>query len=496
MGTTLNQQHPQYIDNSADWDVMRDVYKGQRPIKAAGNIYLPYTSGQRALGVTTTNQEGYKLYDAYRLRAYFPEIVRDTTNALVGAMTREPANIQLPAALEDMRERATPKGETLNVLYKRILENQLLYGRRGLLLDIDSSRDLPYIVDYSHKQITNWDDINVTGTAERKLVMTILDESRDERRSRDEFNWTRIERFRLLSLDETTGKYTTRVDVEGSDGEEIVPALFGKTLDEIPFVFINTMDLVPAVGEIPLLGLGNLNLTIYRGEADYRYTLFMTGQDTLVISGTSVDVGQSNSGEATGEGSSVIIGSGALINIPDPEGDAKFIGVEGQGLAEQRTALENDYARAEAFGLKLLNSGSGAEAAETIRMRVAGKTANLATTTMTAAAGLQEILRIAARWRGANEDEVIVEPNLDFVSDQMLAKELVELVQAKRTGAPLSWRSIHNVMRRRDLTEMTFEDELTEIEGEPADESNVDRDLAGEDDETGSTDDTGQTDDT
>lgn len=464
----LQHNHPQYDKNIDDWELMEDAYRGQRAVKRRKTKYLPTTSGMRALGATTdqnTDNEGWKLYESYITRAYFPEIVRDTVNALVGAMTREAPNIQLPERLEPLREMATPKGETLNVLYKRILENQLLYGRRGLLLDVDTSRDLPYIADYSHKQIINWDDINKpVDQAERKLIMVILDETRDERDNLEEYTWETVQRYRLLKLSGiTSGNYMARVDRDETQGADVEPKIAGKSLDEIPFVFINTMDLVPAVGELPMLGLGNLNMTIYRGEADYRWTLFMTGQDTLVVKGMVLNTNQSGSGEVADQGSNVIIGSGAYINIPDAEGDAQFIGVSGQGLSEQREALQNDYDRAEAFGLKLLNSGAGVEAADTMRMRVAGKTANLATVTMTCAAGLQEILRMAARWTGASEEEVIVEPNLDFVQDQMGADELMKLIQSKIQGAPLSLKSIHNNMRRKDLTEFTFEEELEEI---------------------------------
>ena len=99
------------------------------------------------------------MYTAYIMRAFYPDIVKETVRALAGILDREAANIELPEALEDMREIATPKGESLNDLLVHIHMQQLLYGRLGLLADVDTERDLPVIITYPAPQILNWDDL-------------------------------------------------------------------------------------------------------------------------------------------------------------------------------------------------------------------------------------------------------------------------------------------------------------------------------------------------
>ena len=476
-GSNISDPHPDFNARRSDWVVMFDGNEGQRHIKSKTTLYLPATSGMRALSSTPTklDGEGLALYTAYLVRAFFPDLVKETVRALTGILDREPANIELPEALEDMRELATPKGESLNDLLVQIHINQLLYGRLGLLLDVDPNRDLPLLVRYPAPQILNWDDLTVTGDirqqddakrseAIRRLLMVVLDESRFERDTGNKFTWNLVPRYRVLNLgDEAGNVFTSTVERDGARQESIVPQIRGKTLEEIPFVFINTTDLATQPGEVPLINLANLALAIYRGEADHRSALFMSGQDTLVITGYDISGGTDQN---PGDDEKPIIGSGAYLNIPDPEGDAKFIGPDSMALSEQRASLEDDYKRAGEEGIKLLSSGAGAEAAETLRIRVAGRTATLQTIAMTSATGLETALRIAATWVGADPDEVKVEPNLDFITEDQDPADLVQFATAKKSRVPLSWKSVHNWLRQKDFTELTFEEELEQIEEE------------------------------
>jgi hypothetical protein len=476
-GSNISDPHPDFNARRSDWVVMFDGNEGQRHIKSKTTQYLPATSGMRALSTTPSklDGEGLALYTAYLTRAFFPDLVKETVRALTGILDREPANIELPEALEDMRELATPKGESLNDLLVQIHINQLLYGRLGLLLDVDPNRDLPLIVRYPAPQILNWDDLTVTGDirqqddskrseAIRRLLLTVLDESRFERDTGNKFTWNLVPRFRVLNLgDETANVFTSTVERDGVRQASIVPTIRGKTLEEIPFVFINTTDLATQPGEVPLINLANLSLAIYRGEADHRSALFMSGQDTLVITG--YDISGSPDGNPSDD-EKPIIGSGAYLNIPDPEGDAKFIGPDSNALSEQRASLEDDYKRAGEEGIKLLSSGAGAEAAETLRIRVAGRTATLQTIAMTSATGLETALRLAAVWVGADPEEVKVEPNLDFITESQDPADLVQFATAKKSRVPLSWKSVHNWLRQKDFTELTFDEELEQIEEE------------------------------
>ena len=489
MAIDFSLQHPAFVSQEPDWTLVADAHAGEQRIKGKGETYLPITSGQYALGIGQGTdgkpRPGQLLYNAYLRRAVFPDILRMTAAALVGLMVRESWNVELPPAIDYLKNRATPGGESMTQLIRRILSNVLLTGRIGLLNDVRESTNEIYIIDYPALNVINWDNNPTDGSPDRTLRLVVLDESRFER-ALNALEWKESKRYRVAALGaideldvEGVRTYTTQVQIDGNQQPATEPSLQGRMLDYVPFTFINATDLTPEPGEVSLLGLARLAVTIYRGEADYRHTLFMQGQDTLVLRGVAnpnaQDVPRANddghvpynfSGSNTG--SKVIIGAGAVIYLPMPEMDAKFIGVDSQGLSEQREALENDYKRAEQFGVALLTSGSEAEAADTIHTRVTARTASLASIVQTAAAGLLQQLQWAAEWAGADPSKVVVEPNLNFVEQVMSTMELNGLIGSKMQGFPISWRTIHQLVERGGLTALTLEEELEEIDREPA----------------------------
>lgn len=473
MAGSLQARHPAFLEFAEDWEQLRDTYRGERIVKARGVKYLPPTSGMEIDGAnlqaSSANTKGWRAYIAYRRRAVFPEVVREAVESMLGVMHNKPPKIELPAALEPLREKATSRNESLEMLLRRINEEQLITGRSGLLLDLPKGKRLgallPYIALYRAEHVTNWDDGGDAASDLENLNLVVLNESGPERTAI--FDWEEVERYRVLVLgdpleNETAGAravYRTGTFREGEEFSEealIEPAIAGRKLERLPFVFANTKDIVAEPDDAPLIGLSNLSLTIYRGEADYRQALFMQGQDTLVTIGAT----------KTDPDEETRVGAGAEIAVPIG-GDAKFIGVASSGLPEMREALVNDYNRAKEKATALLEAVSrAAESGEALRVRVAARTASLNQIALAGAYALQEILRIAAEWVGANPEEVVVEPNLDFVADIMQGRELVDLMTAKKLGAPISVESIHKNMRSRGLTDLTFEEELDAMEEE------------------------------
>ncbi|WP_337762014.1 DUF4055 domain-containing protein [Sinorhizobium meliloti] len=59
-------------------------------------------------------------------------------------------------------------------------------------------------------------------------------------------------------------------------------ALGGQRLDFVPFYVGNARDVVPAVETPPLIGIANAIINAYQLSADWRWQLFMSGQETLV----------------------------------------------------------------------------------------------------------------------------------------------------------------------------------------------------------------------
>ncbi|PWI54335.1 hypothetical protein BM613_13705 [Sulfoacidibacillus thermotolerans] len=130
----ISSVHPKYLQFSALWLKMRDCFLGADHVKAQGTLYLPPTPAMRYDGMKP-GEDGYIRYNDYKERAVFPEYVADAVVNHSGMLHSKSAIIQLPAAMEPLRQAATSKREGLDQLLRRINELQLRDGRLGLLLE-------------------------------------------------------------------------------------------------------------------------------------------------------------------------------------------------------------------------------------------------------------------------------------------------------------------------------------------------------------------------
>jgi hypothetical protein len=491
---SIDDRHPSYAFYLPDWQVMEHVYAGERVVKDCGDLYLPATSGMVAQGYGQPNNDprtnlGQKAYDAYRTRAVFHDFVREAVTGLSGMLHRKPPVIEVPKVLEPMLTNATVAGESIEALMRRITEMQLLYGRCGLLLDFPTGKDireaLPYLCLYPAPNIVNW-DAGIRQQGRQMVELVVLDESYWERVAG--LRWERRTQFRILSLSGVVemlgstnqdapgeGVYTVGVvRLEGTSlqgatallqridwqkAQWVVPRLGARTLDRVPFEFCNAVDLVPEPCIPPLLGLAKLTLAIYRGEADYRQALYMTGQDTLVREG------------ANEEQQKTMTGAGAILDVP-MGGDAKYIGVTGVGITEQRECLENDKAQASITSSRMLDrQKDDAESGEALKIRVSARTANLATLAMANAQCVKNMLMHAGRAYGLSDAElekIKVEPNMDFTDTTVAPVEVNTLMDAKTKGLPLALESIHCWLAENEYTKLSYEEELEKIAEEQA----------------------------
>jgi hypothetical protein len=467
----LSSKNPYYSGRELDWVIMRDAYAGERLIKEKGELYLPPTAQQRNEGMAF-RQPGFASYQAYRMRAVYHELVKPALMAMLGVMHRAPPDIELPSQLDKMRDHATFGGESLPWLTQKINEQQMLMGRLGLLLDVADGADakvLPHVVVYNTEQIINWDSTIISDNHTRETKFVVLNESAFERQPGG-LMWQQVERYRVLARAGNVRDIWPDIQAEddeyvacevvkraSADGEEFKrPSIAGQTLKTIPFVFVGPRDLAPEPDAPVLMPLARIALTIYRTEADYRQSLYMQGQDTLVV------IGQNPSTDTN----RTTVGAFGSIDLPI-NGDAKFIGADSGGISEQATAIQNDLKRAAQLGAQLLSErGNEAEAGQALAIRVASRTATLTTVAQMGAVGLEQMLRQAAIWKGADPDKVHVNPNLDFADDPALAQDTVYLQTAKNMGLPISRRSIHGWLKKREFTPLDYEEEQKEIDKE------------------------------
>jgi len=469
----LDSVHPEYADRIEDWRTMRHVYAGERIVKLQRTTYLPATKGMQLDGMGE-GQLGKECYDAYLTRAVFYDYVREAVERYLGLMHCNPAEIKLPEAMQPLLKRSTLYGEPLQLLLCRITEQQLVTGRLGLLVDLpvnpDQANPLPYIALYIAEAIKNW-DANQIGEGIAKPNLVVLDESGYSRIN--DFEWQVVSKYRVLQI--VDGKYLQGVFIGKGVAPLFVPSdmrapvLRNKTLDEIPFVFVNTKDSAPETDNSPLMGLARTALAIYRGDADYRQNLFMQGQDTLVVSGDRKKLVTDPTGTQP-----VRTGAGSMIEL-EQGGDAKYVGVNSQGLPEQRSALEADHNRAANRSGILIDSGKSGDrsSGDAYEQQRTGQTASLHQIAWTGAAALENALKKIAIWMGQDPEQVKVIPNVEFSDFQITGDDLAKLMTARTMGLPLSRKSIHENLREKGMTKMSYDDEISQIEQEDAEDARL-----------------------
>ncbi|HWV45500.1 MAG TPA: DUF4055 domain-containing protein [Nitrospira sp.] len=477
--SAIDSRHPRYSEWMLVWQKLRDFYEGEERVKDQGELYLHPTEGMILDGMKgqgEAKQLGLKRYEAYKARAVVPEYVETAVELLLGLLHQKPATIKLPPEMEPLRTICSANRESLDQFQRRINVEQLITGRFGIMCDIAKDAtptDLPYMALYSTERIINWDD-NDEMAGPNALNLVVLDESK---LVRVDFEWKFMNAKRVLQLGPILTNeandagfvykqgYFSNADsssVQYVESEMLAPMYRGRTLQEVPFVIGNTKDLLSKPDKPPLNSLCNTCIAIYQQEADYRQNLHMQSQDTLVVIG-----GTRNPSTDPGQPDALRVGAGSRIDV-DQGGDAKFIGVSSLGLPEQRQAIENDRKRAIIKSGELIQSGTGSqqESGSALRTRFTAQTATLNQIALTGAEAIQYALRLIARWIGADETQVEVIPNLEFVDFGLDGLDFLNLMQAKTLGFPVSYESLHQTAQDRGLTTMDFKSEISQIKTE------------------------------
>jgi hypothetical protein len=462
MPFSVTSEHPDFSVFKPDWELMRDTYKGERQVKTKSTKYLPFTSSQLEDGAGNgANQPGQLAYNAYKMRARFPNFTREAIQMAVGMMHSQPPIIKLPEAMERIRSN---KNETMDVFLRRINTQQLIAGRVGILADMPKNptpdTDFPYITLYEAERMINWDNGDQIDHTPESLNLVVLDETKNRRN--DKFEWTLENQYRVLILGDLVQNEHSALYQMGIFKNEtfdqarvMVPKWRGRTLDHIPFQFINSCDLAVDPDDPPLLDLANICMTIYRADADYRQNLFMQGQDTFVTIGSGFD-----------EEEKVRVGAGARVDLP-MGADAKYVGVESSGLEEQRAALENLERRGGSMGAQTLDTTSRErESGDSLRIRVAARTADMNQIAETGAEALEKILKSIATWVNEDPEEVEVKPNKEFGEIPLTGQTMVEMATARNLGYPISAQTLHEIAVKRRVTTKTFDEEMAAAQAE------------------------------
>jgi hypothetical protein len=482
---TIDSTHPLYDNRVEQWMRCRDCWDGQDAIKRrnGGHKYLPPTEGQILDGIYDGNSKslGKSNYEAYLKRALFMGFYADAVQMALGlAWTKPPQFEGIDGTpIEYLLKKATNEGESLERLLYRINESQLGISRIGLLADLPAgeTRALPYISTYTCESIINWDASFQGELAQETLNLVVLNES-GPKRART-FDWDDVKQYRVLTLgpvdtNEPSGVYRqgvfTEISTGGTTGSPVfdedfmfAPSYQGRTLQEIPFVFINSASTTSCPVDPPLLSLADLVISLYQIGADYHQELHASTQATLVTKGTPK--------KAPGE-EAIRIGAGSHLDLgPQVDADAWFLELSGKGLPELRNAVNDKKELCQQRAGEIVDQSSrGRESGNALEQRISVRTASLHAIVQSGADGLEKLLKIIARWHGMTEEQVSaikVKPNFLFSKPGLSAIELKSLAETKLMGgAVVSLKSIHAYLVARGFCTTSFEEMCEEWESE------------------------------
>lgn len=406
-------------ERRAEWTLMRDAMDGESIIKTKGEVYLPKPGGFKNNPATEN-----ALYDAYRLRAMFPEILAPSVAAMIGIIHGKELKIEMPDSMAFLWEDADGNGLPLEAFHRRITRELLVIGAYAVLADAPEGGGNPFLAGYARDVLINWD-----------RDWWVTDESTVTRQG---FVWKQLEQYRVFqigaggyeqALYDATGAVLREVQVRGQGGA---------LLPRIPFVVGNARDLSPRIESPPLIGVARAALGIYQLSADYRWQLYMSGQETLVaINGKGPDA----------------VGAGVIHEMQGAEGltpDLKYVSPTCAGIEAHKAAMEDVRIQAVQSGARLMEQIQGQESGEARRLRFASETATLTSVAQNSCALLERSLRNVAMLMGlseADEQSIVVTPPDNLLDSTITPQDAVALMNVWQNGG-MSWQTYYDNLQR------------------------------------------------
>jgi hypothetical protein len=457
-------------DASPDWELripewrkVRDALDGEDAVKARGAEYLMKPRGMKPIDYTN-----------YKGRAMFYGVADRTLLGLTGLVFRVEPEVALPGRLTPLVESLTPEATPVRDALHEAVSEVLSLGRYGLLVDLpegETTDALPYVATYRAEDVFRWEETlgrGADGAFKRRLVRVLLRERPTTANGETEILVRELiiqddvyvqnvyvetaseDTLAVLRFDEPTlaGWFRLR--------DTVTPRVAGRTLTEIPFIFINPMDQRARTVKPPMLDLVVVNFAHYRNSADHENALYLTASPTPFIFG--VEESKVPKG----------IGSGVIWWSSSHDTRAGMIEFEGKGLAAQQKAMLDKENLMAALGARLIADVRRENVtAETTRLQSRAETSVITAVVASVESGFRRAFAIAAGWVAAGAAEIVLKINRDYIETRLSANELREVVAGWQAGA-YSRQTLHENLQRGEIVppERTVEAELELIENE------------------------------
>jgi len=455
----------EYEKAAPKWERCRDAYEGGDAIKAKDTRYLPALDSHQRNG--TFLPEGAAKYARYKERALWYNATARTVDGLAGGIFQKAPKVTAPEAVVPHLSDVTLTGQSAEMFALQSAKDVLQVGRSGILIEWGKApkEPRPYWAAYRAEDIISYRAIAIDG--DEILTRVVLRETVSRDDPDDRFTQKHSTQYRVLELmtvdDElvyfqTEWKKVSDDKDEWQPGEPMTIERRGKPLDFIPFVFLGSTSISPAIGKPPLDDLVQVNISHYRSMADLEHGRHRVAVPTPWVSGFDKKSGPLLLGEAL---------------ILDTGGNAGMLEFTGQGLGALERADQQKRHMMAVLGARLLEEqgqrSNVSETAAAVGMRHAGEQATLKTLAQTLETALTLALQWHAWWVGTEKKPAdtgaVFELNKDFSTLRMPPEELRALVEALQAKA-ISPETFYHNLEEGGLVRpgVTVEEELEDIE--------------------------------
>jgi hypothetical protein len=390
----IDSQHPLFTTKKSD--VTLDAYKGD--VKEYVN---------RLRGHTIEDHEE-------RLqRGYFFNMVKRTTDSMVGTIMRKPYIADVDPAIHD--------NLTFGTFISNIIQGVITQGRVGILVDYDEQLQRPKLIQYDNENIINWRD-------DHSLI--VLKQHTFRENEKDHYKLDEVELYRELYLDQD-GFYQVRVWEEIADEkyvviDEFTPTRRGQPLTFIPFVSVTPYDIMMSCDEPVVYNLAQINISHYKSVLDIEHGAHFTALPQPYIAG---DLNNQY-------GSQFFVGATHLL-VLDPGTQVGYLEFSGAGLDAIEKRIDIKHQEMTALGAQLMSPKRGIESADALTIRSTAQTASLINIARSVENAFHVILQYVAYWEQpqlTELPEVKFELNKDFVDTTLSAADMKVLMDLYLNG--------------------------------------------------------------
>ena len=379
-----NKDYDKYLPY---WQQIRVFVEGLRDVQE----YLQGVSNQPD---TLTNKRNAE----YKARGKYVNFPARTRNALIGAVFRKDAKVEIPSKLEYILENANGAGKPLEQVSKHLVTNLVEVGRHGVFVDYGEVLGVKRakIVTYSAENILDWetDEVGV-------LTHVVLFMSKDK--------------YKHLILRD--GAYIVEIRNEKDDVlETITPTKFdGSLFTQIPFIMVGSTDNAPDVDDMPIWSIVDVSQGHLQNSCDYEDIL------RYLIPTPAVTVPNKQWLDEMLPNGTYTFGDGSIIPLPDG-GSATLLQASPNQMHQE--AMKHKEEQLLMLGARLVAQGGQAETAEAVRIKYSAENNVLDNLVGNASSAIQKALEWCAEFEGIETSEIEYELNKQFWDSKLTPQEI------------------------------------------------------------------------